>query len=86
MVRGLTSVRVAAALGIVATILPGVVQACPNCTAAADNRVEFLVTTAFMSLLPMLVIGGAVYWLRKRVAALERENAATERHLSERAP
>ncbi len=48
-------------------VLPDVAQACPVCFDARDeNRQAFLATTAFLSLLPLGMVGGAGLWLRKR--------------------
>lgn len=48
-------------------VLPDVAQACPVCFDASDeNRMAFLATTAFLSLLPLGMVGGAGLWLRAR--------------------
>ena len=61
-------------------VLPDTVLACPVCFSASDeNRAAFLATTAFLSLLPLGMVGGAGLWIRKRsrdVDALDR--AASE--------
>ena len=57
---------VALALVLLA-VLPDVAHACPVCFDARDeNRQAFLVTTAFLSLLPLGMVAGAGLWLRKR--------------------
>lgn len=66
---------VAAALGALAVLqLPGVAYACPVCFSIKNeaNQVAYLATTGFMTLIPIAVIGGAVWWLKKRAAELSR--------------
>ena len=52
--------------------------ACPSCLAAQDSDVQmaFLSATLFLSLLPLSLIGGLVYWLRRRARQLDAEEAA----------
>lgn len=48
-------------------LLPEGVSACPVCFDSSDeNRQAFLVTTAFLSLLPLGMVAGAGWWLRKK--------------------
>lgn len=50
-------------------------QACSVCFSGnEETRTAFIVTTAFLSLLPLSLIGGIVYWLVKRIRAHEGEN------------
>lgn len=52
--------------------LPEVVLACPVCFDSSDeNRMAFLATTAFLSLLPLGMVGSAGLWLRKRSRELD---------------
>ena len=47
--------------------LPDVSYACDVCMAAsADGGRAFVVTTAFLSLLPLGMVGGVGYWLRNK--------------------
>lgn len=65
---------------VFATLLlaPRLGQACSVCFSATDeNRIAFIATTAFMTGLPLLLIGSVVGWLWWRVAQLRR--AADER-------
>jgi hypothetical protein len=56
-------------------LLPEVAHACPVCFDSRDeNRQAFLVTTAFLTLLPLGMVTGAGLWLRKRA----REAAASD--------
>lgn len=56
------------ALALLALVLlPEVALACPVCFDSSDeNRQAFLVTTAFLTLLPLGMVTGAGLWLRKR--------------------
>jgi hypothetical protein len=62
--------RHAAAAALLGTIagVPRVAAACAVCMAGYNDetRQAFLASTAFMSLLPLLLIGGLVWWLRRR--------------------
>jgi hypothetical protein len=57
--------------------LPTVVQACSVCTAGRDeeNATAFLLSTVFMSVLPLIAIGTLVYVLWRRIQKLEAETA-----------
>ena len=54
-----------------------VAWACPVCFSAKndENRIAFIVTTAFLTFLPLSLIGGGVWWLRRRA---RQESEATE--------
>ena len=73
--------------GAVALIafLPEAAAACPVCFDARDeNRQAFLATTAFMSLLPLGMVGGAGLWIRKRTREQdEREGEALRQERSD---
>lgn len=64
----------AAAIVVIAVWAPRLASACPVCTAGRDeeNRIAFIATTAFLTFFPLLMIGGVVWWLRKRVRQIER--------------
>jgi len=57
--------------------LPVVAQACSVCSAGRDeeNAAAFLLSTIFMSLLPLIAIGTLVYVLWRRIQKLEAETA-----------
>jgi hypothetical protein len=59
--------------------LPVVAQACSVCTAGRDeeNQTAFLLSTLFMSLLPLIAIGTLVYILWRRIRKLEAEATAS---------
>lgn len=69
----------AASLGAALTLAPRVAQACSVCTAGRDDetRAAFLATTGVLSLLPLVMVGGLVWWLRRR--ARELDAAESER-------
>jgi hypothetical protein len=51
--------------------LPEVASACPVCfDPREENRIAFLATTVFMSLVPLGMVGGMGLWLRKRARDL----------------
>ena len=56
----------AAALLLVA---PALAEACAVCNASKNeaSRIAFLVTTAFLSLLPLGLIAGVLFWLRSSI-------------------
>lgn len=54
-------------------VLPEAVAACPVCFDSSDeNRMAFLATTAFLSLLPLGMVAGAGLYIRRR--SQERED------------
>jgi hypothetical protein len=61
---------------VVATPLDA--AACPSCLAAEDSDVQmaFLSATAFLSLLPLGLLGALFLWLRRRSRQLDAEEAA----------
>jgi cbb3-type cytochrome oxidase subunit 3 len=72
-------------LGLVAlaTLLawaPRVAEACPVCMAATeeDTRLAFILTTVFLSALPLSFVGGLVWWLRRRAREIELHAARGE--------
>ena len=75
--------RLALPLGMIALalaallVLPDAAHACPVCFDSRDeNRQAFLVTTAFLSLLPLGMVGGVGLWLRKRAREVGQDVAA----------
>jgi predicted anti-sigma-YlaC factor YlaD len=54
----------AALLAAVLTSLPALAAACPTCGVAnGRNKVAFFVTTVFLSLLPLGLIGAGLLWI-----------------------
>ena len=56
-------------------LVPGFAEACAVCSAGREDetRTAFIVSTAGMTLLPLLLVGGLVLWLRKRFREVEAE-------------
>jgi hypothetical protein len=54
-----------------------VAVACPVCFSAKGeaNRVAFVVTTCFMSALPLSMIGAFIWWAARRLRESERTNS-----------
>jgi hypothetical protein len=60
-------------------VLPQIAHACAVCfDPRAENRFAFLATTAFLTLFPLSLVGGAGLWLRRRIKQLEAEEDGSE--------
>jgi hypothetical protein len=57
--------------------LPGAAEACAVCFQAKTDatRVAFIASTAFMSFLPLAVIGGVTWWVRRQVVRADAARA-----------
>lgn len=54
-------------------VLPNVSWACAVCFSATEsNRGAFIGTTAFLTLLPLFMLGSAAWWLYRRVQQMDR--------------
>jgi len=75
-------------IALIAVWAPRIALACPVCTAGRDeeNRIAFIATTAFLTFLPLLMIGGVVWWLRNRVRQIERSAAVAPASAPDRVP
>lgn len=64
-------------LALLASVaLPDAAHACAVCFDASDeNRQAFLLTTAFLSLFPLGMVGGAGLWLRRRVRERDAQDS-----------
>jgi hypothetical protein len=61
-------------------VAPDVAHACPVCFDASDeNREAFLATTAFLSLLPLGMVGGVGLWIRNRVRGIDEDEVSAQR-------
>ena len=59
--------------------LPDAAHACAVCFDASDeNRQAFLMTTAFLSLLPLGMVGGAGLWLRRRARERDAQDTPSD--------
>lgn len=57
-------------------LLPDAAAACPVCfDPREENRMAFLATTIFLSLLPLGMVAGAGLWMRRRMHELDQEEA-----------
>jgi hypothetical protein len=46
--------------------------ACPSCASPLEeNRQAFVDTTVFLTVVPLMMMGGFVWWLRRRIRDLE---------------
>jgi hypothetical protein len=56
--------------------VPQLAAACAVCFAGRsdETRIAFVVTTAFMTALPLLTIGSLVWWLRWRARQIRDEH------------
>lgn len=72
----------ALAAGVVAVLAlaPRAALACSVCMSGRDDgtRNAFLATTGLLTVLPLIMVGGLVWWLRRRARALEAEEGAAE--------
>jgi len=61
-----------------ALALPDAAQACAMCVSAQDDAVvaAFAVASVFLSMTPLIMIGGFVWWLRRRSQKIQAEEAA----------
>lgn len=65
-------VRAALAAVLLLLLLPDAAWACPVCfDPREENRVAFLATTIFLSLVPLGMVGGLGMWLRRRARELK---------------
>ncbi len=57
---------------ILTVLVPGVAEACAVCapTDEEEVRTAFIVSTAFMTFFPLLVLGSVVWWIRSRYKAM----------------
>ena len=80
MVNGRSVAVVLSAAAVALLLAPGAAEACAVCFQAKSDasRIAFIATTAFMTILPLLVIGGVAWWVRRQfVKADERAAAAS---------
>jgi len=73
------------ALGIL-VVAPRWAEACAVCSAGREDetRTAFIVTTAGMTALPFVLVGGMVWYLRRRF--IEAEKAENRERASESTP
>ena len=74
------SVATTATVVSLLVFLPSVASACAVCTAGRDeeNAFAFLMTTIFMSIMPLAAVGTLIYVLWRRIQKLEAEREEAE--------
>ena len=46
--------------------------ACPSCASPLEeNRQAFVDTTIFLTLVPLMMMGGFIWWVRRRIRAMD---------------
>jgi hypothetical protein len=67
-----------AALALALAFVPEIAWACPGCFVGKndENRVAFIAMTGFLTLLPLALIGGAVWWYLRRLRDVEKRSRA----------
>ncbi len=72
---------------------PQLSDACAVCLSATDEyRDAFMITTALLTALPLLMVGSLIFWLRQRFLRLEQQSgrwpatAGTAQRISLQAP
>ncbi len=65
--------RLTFVIALAIVLSPQLASACAVCMTGKEDetRVAFIVTTAFMTFLPLGLIGGFVWWLRRRALAMQ---------------
>ncbi len=68
----------AGALVALLVLAPRIALACPVCMAGRDDetRAAFILTTLFLTVLPLALIGGFVWWLTRRARTLEQQRSS----------
>ena len=69
-----------AVVGLLVVGLPSLSAACSVCTAGRDeeNQLAYLLSTFFMSLLPLMAVGTLGFVLWRRIKKLELESQAKD--------
>ena len=65
--------RLASVAALAIVLSPQLANACSVCMTGKDDetRAAFIAMTAFMTFLPIGLIGGLVWWLRRRALAMQ---------------
>jgi high-affinity Fe2+/Pb2+ permease len=75
----ITSTSTLWSLGTIAALLlaPSIGQACAVCMGGADEdvRTAFILATAFLTVCPLLMVGGLVWWVRRAFRAASEGEA-----------
>jgi len=64
-------------VGVLLAVVPETAEACAVCFQAKSDasRVAFIVTTAGMTFLPLIVIAGVAWWVRRQFVKAEAAEA-----------
>lgn len=64
----------AIALTLLLVASPRISEACAVCSNGTEdeNRLAFILTTAFLTMLPFALVAGVIWWLKSRFAEQER--------------
>jgi arginine exporter protein ArgO len=59
-------------------LAPEITQACTVCIGGAEEEVRkaFIITTAFLTACPLLMVGALVWWLRRTLRAADEQAIA----------
>ena len=67
--------------GCIGLLATGAAQACPICILADPKTAgTYLNTTLFMSVLPLAMLGGLIYWLKRRYSPTPMRTARRVEH------
>jgi hypothetical protein len=62
----------AAAAAIAVAWAADLAYACPSCASPLEeNRQAFVDTTVFLTVVPLMMMGGFIWWLRRRIRAMD---------------
>ena len=82
--RVLSTIRIAATTVALLLVVPALAQACAVCGGGSDRmRVAFLISTAFLSLLPLALIFSGLWWLRRQIGTSMRDEFADRDDVAE---
>ncbi len=71
---------VVALTSLTMTLLPRLAEACAVCSTGREDETNdaFLMMTGFMTLTPLIILGGTIVWFIRRTLKREREEAAED--------
>lgn len=66
-------VRLSVAFGaLVVASAADLARACPSCASPLEeNRQAFVDTTIFLTVVPLMLIGGMIWWIRRKAREME---------------